>query len=81
MTNASCEGEVRVPDLGEVGSVTVVEWLAKPGDTVESGAALLEVETEKTTFVIDAPRTGRLARVFVKEGEKARRDDLLARID
>lgn len=81
MADASDAGEVRVPDLGEVGEVTVVEWLVGEGDAVAVGAALLEVETEKTTFVIDAPRAGRLARILVREGEKARRDDLLARIE
>ncbi len=73
--------EVRLPDLGEVDEVTVVEWLRREGETVAVGEDLLEVETEKTTFVIEAPRSGRLARIARKEGEKARLDDLLAEID
>jgi len=73
--------EVRLPDLGEVEEVTVTVWLKQEGETVEEGEDLLEVETEKTTFVVEAPKSGRLARIVKKQGDKARRDELLAEID
>ena len=73
--------DVRLPDLGEVDEVTVVEWLKKEGETVAHGEDLVEVETEKTAFVIEAPQDGRLVRILKPQGEKARFDDLLARID
>ncbi len=80
MNEGEKTGEVRLLDLGEVGAVTVVKWLVEEGDPVEAGAGLLEVETEKTTFVVDAPRAGRLVRILKREGERVRRDDLLAHI-
>jgi len=73
-------GELRLPDLGEVDEVTVVKWLKKEGELLKAGEDLLEVETEKTTFVIEAPQTGCLKSIVRKEGEKARLDDLLAEI-
>ncbi len=73
--------EVRLPDLGEVEEVTVTAWLRQEGDTVAEGEDLLEVETEKTTFVVAAPVDGRLARIIKREGEKAKRNELLAEID
>jgi len=73
--------EVRLPDLGEVAEVTITNWLKQEGDTVAAGEDLLEVETEKTTFVVEAPKDGRIARILKKEGEKAKRDELLAEID
>jgi|LZCG01.1.fsa_nt_gb 2-oxoglutarate dehydrogenase E2 component (dihydrolipoamide succinyltransferase) len=73
-------GEVRLPDLGEVAEVTIVDWLKKEGEMLEAGEDLVEVETEKTTFVIDAPKAGRLARIVKEEGEKAHFNDLLAEI-
>ena len=73
-------GELRLPDLGEVDEVTVVKWLKKEGELLKAGEDLLEVETEKTTFVIEAPQTGYLMSIVRKEGEKARLDDLLAEI-
>ncbi|HHE51819.1 MAG TPA: hypothetical protein ENL30_02005, partial [Candidatus Acetothermia bacterium] len=36
------------------------------------GDDLVEVETEKTTFVVDAPRAGKIERVMLHAGEKAR---------
>ncbi len=73
--------EVRLPDLGEVDEVTIVAWLKEEGKPLKSGEDLVEVETEKTTFVIDAPRDGRLKRIVKKEGEKAYLNDLLAEIE
>jgi len=73
-------GEVRLPDLGEVDEVTVVKWLKKEGEVLKAGEDLLEVETEKTTFVIEAPQAGRLNRIIKHEGQKAHLDDLLAEI-
>jgi pyruvate/2-oxoglutarate dehydrogenase complex dihydrolipoamide acyltransferase (E2) component len=73
--------EVRLPDLGETDEVTIVEWFKREGDAVRAGEELLEVETEKTTFVIEAPQAGRLTRIVKSQGEKVRFDDLLARVD
>jgi len=73
--------EVYLPNLGEIDEVTVVAWLKKEGETLKTGEDLLEVETEKTTFVIETPQAGQLVRIVKKKGEKARLDDLLAEIE
>ena len=73
--------EVRLPDLGEVEDVVIVAWLKQEGDSVAAGEALVEVETEKTTFVVEAPESGRLARIVKRETQKARVNDLLSRIE
>ena len=73
-------GEVRLPDLGEIDEVTVVKWLKTEGEALEAGEDLVEVETEKTAFVIEAPRAGRLHRVIKHEGQKAHLNDILAEI-
>ena len=71
---------VRLPDLGEVDEVTITEWLKAEGEVVTAGEDLLEVETEKTTFVVEAPTDGTLVRIVKREGDKAKRDDILAEI-
>jgi 2-oxoglutarate dehydrogenase E2 component (dihydrolipoamide succinyltransferase) len=73
--------EVRLPDLGEVDEVTITAWLKEEGEALKAGEDLVEVETEKTTFVIDAPRDGLLKRIVKKEEEKAHLNDLLAEIE
>jgi len=72
--------EVCLPDLGEINEVTVVDWLRQEGETIVAGEGLVEVETEKTTFVIEAPQDGKLALIVKKKGDKARINELLARI-
>ncbi len=72
--------EVCLPDLGEINEVTVVDWLRQEGETVVAGEGLVEVETEKTTFVVEAPQDGKLALIVKKKGDKARINELLARI-
>lgn len=47
----------------------VMTWLAAEGDVVEKGDPLLEVETDKVTMEVEAPESGVLRGVLVKEGE------------
>ena len=37
---------------------TVVEWLVAEGQQVERGAALMQVETEKVAYDVEAPMAG-----------------------
>ena len=58
---------IRMPDLGDVAQAVVVQWLHPIDAQLAEGDDLLEVETEKTTFVIPAPATGRLSKILVPE--------------
>lgn len=66
MSNVSAV-DIRMPDLGDVSQAMVVQWLKPLGARVSEGEDLLEVETEKTTFVIPAPASGRLCAVTAPE--------------
>ncbi len=48
---------------------TIVQWIARPGDQIEVGQILFEVETDKATVEVEATDTGRLAKIVVNEGE------------
>ncbi|WP_231186669.1 2-oxo acid dehydrogenase subunit E2 [Haladaptatus sp. DYF46] len=61
---------VKMPKLGlEMDSGTLNVWTVSEGDTVEEGAVVAEIESEKTTAEIDAREDGVLRRVFVEEGD------------
>jgi pyruvate/2-oxoglutarate dehydrogenase complex dihydrolipoamide acyltransferase (E2) component len=47
---------------------TVVKWLKRAGDTVSAGEAVAEIETEKITNEVTAPKAGRIAKILVPEG-------------
>jgi pyruvate/2-oxoglutarate dehydrogenase complex dihydrolipoamide acyltransferase (E2) component len=46
----------------------LVAWLKQPGDRVEAGEVLAEVETEKVTNALEAPVSGIISRLLVAEG-------------
>jgi 2-oxoglutarate dehydrogenase E2 component (dihydrolipoamide succinyltransferase) len=72
---------IRMPDLGDVPSAVVVQWLQPIGSSLKEGEDLLEVETEKTTFVIPAPADGRLAEISAPESTTVVAGKVLGKIE
>jgi len=62
--------DVLMPQLGEtVTEGTVAAWHKKEGDAVAADEILLDIETDKVSMEIPAPKAGTLARILVPEGE------------
>ncbi len=72
---------IRLPDIGDVGEVVVVEWLFDLGERVSEGDDLVEVETEKTSFVVPSPTSGRLRTIRAKAGDRLRIGEILGEIE
>jgi 2-oxoglutarate dehydrogenase E2 component (dihydrolipoamide succinyltransferase) len=71
-----------VPELGEsVVEARIAKWLKKPGDRVEVGEALVELETEKIDLEVSAEKGGVLASIARQEGEDVKIGELLAVVD
>ena len=68
--------DIVIPPLGEVEEVRVVRWLHEVGDEVRAG----EVESQKATFVIEAPVGGRLFAILVPEGRAAAPGEVIGKI-
>ncbi|KWV96018.1 pyruvate dehydrogenase complex dihydrolipoamide acetyltransferase [Erythrobacter sp. AP23] len=47
---------------------TLAKWLVKPGDTVEAGDIMAEIETDKATMEFEAVDEGTIAAIQVEEG-------------
>jgi pyruvate dehydrogenase E2 component (dihydrolipoamide acetyltransferase) len=60
---------VVVPKSGGVTSTkaVVVRWLKHEGDRVEAGEPLVELETEKVSYELESPSTGRLIKLLARE--------------
>jgi len=59
------------PKLDEaMRSGKIVRWLKNEGDRVEKGETILEIETEKTAFEIEAETSGILSKIMVKAGDE-----------
>ena len=62
--------ELRVPDLGEgIESAQVTGVLVKPGDSVNAGDPVIEVETDKASMPIPAEQAGTVEEVLANEGD------------
>ncbi|MHC4855512.1 MAG: 2-oxo acid dehydrogenase subunit E2 [Planctomycetota bacterium] len=48
---------------------TILSWKIKPGDTIEVGQVIMEIETDKATMEVEAPDAGRVARIIAAEGD------------
>lgn len=61
---------ILMPTPGQsVEEATIIQWRVQPGDRIEKGQIIFEVETDKATIEIEAPDAGRLARIVVPEGQ------------
>ncbi len=72
----------KVPPLGEsIVEATVARWMKKEGDAVAAGETLVELETDKITVEVPAPKAGVVAKLAAKEGDVVKVDQQLGEID
>lgn len=64
--------EIRVPKMGmDTLEVVIAKWLVNPGDRIQVGTPLVELESEKTTFVVESEAAGRLLEITHAQGSTA----------
>ncbi|WP_340122978.1 2-oxo acid dehydrogenase subunit E2 [Methylobacter svalbardensis] len=62
--------EIKVPDVGNVADIDVVDVLVKPGDTVKLEQTLAVLETDKASMDLPASAAGIVQELFIKPGDK-----------
>ncbi len=74
--------EITIPDVGEgVTEATIVLWNYKVGDTVEKGAAVVEVMTDKVNMEVETESGGLLAEILHQADEELPVGTVIGRID
>lgn len=74
--------DVQIPKMGmSTVEVDVVAVRVAPGDRVEPGTIVVEVESEKANYEIEAGTAGTVAEVLVAEGDEANVGDVVVRIE
>jgi pyruvate dehydrogenase E2 component (dihydrolipoamide acetyltransferase) len=64
--------EIGMPRLSDsMEEATVLQWLKRPGEHVEKGEPLVEVETDKATVVYEAELGGVVEEILVEDGATA----------
>src|SRR6187399_2806032 len=62
--------ELKIPAVGEsVQEVQIGRWLKQPGEEVQEDQSVVELETDKASLEVPAPRSGVLEKILKKEGE------------
>lgn len=69
--------DVKVPDLGDVDNVAVIEILVQPGDVVRAEQGLVTVESDKASLEIPAPQAGVVKELKVKLGDTISQGSML----
>ncbi|KJV07014.1 dihydrolipoyllysine-residue acetyltransferase [Methylocucumis oryzae] len=72
--------EIKVPDVGNVPSIDVVEVLIKPGDVIALDQTIAALETDKASMELPASAAGTVQQVFVKPGDKVSEGTLIATV-
>ncbi|TAG32307.1 MAG: dihydrolipoamide acetyltransferase, partial [Polaromonas sp.] len=73
--------DIAVPDIGDFDEVTVIELLAKPGDTIKADQSLLTVESDKASMEIPSSSAGVVKEIKVKLGDKVRQGSIVLSLE
>ena len=74
--------DVQIPKMGmSTVEVDVVAVHVSVGDRVESETIVIEIQSEKANFEVEAGATGTVREVLVQEGDEAKVGDVVARVE
>ncbi|MFS0643384.1 2-oxoglutarate dehydrogenase complex dihydrolipoyllysine-residue succinyltransferase [Siminovitchia sp. 179-K 8D1 HS] len=74
--------EIKVPELAEsIMEGTIAQWLKKPGDSVEKGEYIVELETDKVNVEIISEEAGVIKELKAEEGETVQVGDVIAIVE
>ena len=72
--------EIKVPDVGNVAEIDVVEVLIKSGDVVALEQTVASLETDKASMDLPSSAAGTVQQVFIKAGDKVSEGSLIATV-
>ena len=73
--------EVKVPDVGNVPEIDIVEVLVQPGDVVALEQTLAVMETDKATMDLPSSAAGIIKTIHIKPGDKVSEGTLIATVE
>ena len=71
--------EIRVPELAEsITEGTIAQWLKQPGETVEKGEFIVELETDKVNVEVISEEAGVVQEHLAAEGDTVQVGQVIA---
>lgn len=62
--------EIKVPDIGDFKSVSVIEVLVQVGDVIKAEDSLITLESDKASMEIPSPKGGKVKEIKIAVGDK-----------
>ena len=72
--------EIKVPDVGNVHDIDVVEVSIQAGDVIVLDQTIATLETDKASMDLPATATGTVQQVHIKVGDKVNEGTLIATV-
>ena len=72
--------EIKVPDVGNVAEIDVVEVLIQPGDVIALEQTVATLETDKASMDLPSNTAGTIQQVYIKPGDKVSEGSLIATV-
>jgi len=73
--------ELRVPNIGDVSDVPVIEMPLVVGDHIDLDDTVLVLESDKATLDVPATSSGKLLEVLIREGDTVSEGDIIGRVE
>ena len=81
LSNAPDALEVRIPDIGDVKDLIVIEVLVKAGDIVQKDQSIITIESDKWSMEIPSSESGVVKEVKVRLGDKVNEGSIVLLLD
>ena len=74
--------ELKVPTIGEsISSAFIGRWLKQPGDSVEAGEDIVELDSDKASLEVPSPAAGVVKELKAEDGDEVPIGSVIAVID
>ena len=73
--------DIKIPDIGGLDEVGVIELLVKVGDTVKAEQSLITVESDKASMEIPSSHAGVVKELKVALGDKVKEGSLVVMLE
>jgi len=79
--NEAKRTEIKIPKIADASNLTIGRWFKRVGDPVSIGEPVVEIDTYNLTHEVQAPVTGILSGVRVKDGGSVEPGTVIGTID
>ncbi|MGP1683028.1 MAG: dihydrolipoyl dehydrogenase, partial [Giesbergeria sp.] len=73
--------DIKVPDIGDVAEVAIIEVMVQSGDTIKAEQSLITVESDKASMEIPSSHAGVVKELKVKLGDKVREGSVVLTLE